>query len=200
MRSAAIAGAVFSTMPRSTVIHRHRRACGRRGARAVREARQSSSSSSPRRPSPDPNDPTQRKEHTKAASNKSAFIFLGAGQQDPAVDRAVIERGGLTKTIVAVPDPSRAAAVARELVTDGAQSIELCGALGPASVAEVLQATGGQIPVGGVTYGMESVHHVAALSPGQRPRKVKEGAVALVSPTPDASGSYGGDRGGATDA
>jgi hypothetical protein len=154
MRSAAIAGAVFSTMPRSTVIHRHRRACGRRGARAVREARQSSSSSSPRRPSPDPKDPTQRKEHTKAASNKWAFIFLGAGQEDPAVDRAVIERGGLTTTIVAVPDPSRAAAVARELVADGAQSIELCGAFGPASVAEVLQATGGQIPVGGVTYGM----------------------------------------------
>lgn len=174
-------------------------ASGRRGARAVPEARQSSSSSSPRRPSPDPNDPTQRKEHTKAASNKSAFSFLG-GQEDPAVDRAVIERGGLTTTIVAVPDPSRAAAVTRELVADGAQSIELCGAFGPASVAEVLQATGGQIPVGGVTYGMESVHHVAALSPGQRPSKVQEGAVALVSPTPDASGSNGGDRGGATEA
>ena len=36
--------------------------------------------------------------------NNWGFIYLGLGAEDPAVDRAVIGRGGLTTTIVAVPD------------------------------------------------------------------------------------------------
>lgn len=47
----------------------------------------------------------------------------------------------------------------------GAQSIELCGGLGSKVVAEVIEATGGRVPVGGVTYGVESVHALAALFP-----------------------------------
>ena len=57
------------------------------------------------------------------AFNNWAFIYLGNGGQDPAVDRAVIDRGGLTTTVVAVPDRSAAARVAAELVDAGAQSI-----------------------------------------------------------------------------
>ena len=95
--------------------------------------------------------------------NKWAFIYLGVGEEDPLVDRAVIERGGLTTTIVAVPDRAAAIDVARELVEGGAQSIELCGAFGPRWVAEVVEATGGRVPVGGVNYGMESVPRLAAL-------------------------------------
>lgn len=91
------------------------------------------------------------------------FIYLGLGDEDPAVDRAMIERGGLTTTIVAVPERSAAVEVAADLVDAGAQSIELCGAFGPKWVAEVVEATGGRVPVGGVNYGMESVPALASL-------------------------------------
>ena len=97
--------------------------------------------------------------------NNWAFIYLGEGNEDPAVDRAVITTGGLTTTIVAVPDGATAARLAKELVDDGAQSIELCGGLVPAVVADVVAAIGGKVPVGGVTYGVESIHALAALFP-----------------------------------
>ncbi|HEX2100484.1 MAG TPA: hypothetical protein VHF69_07465 [Candidatus Synoicihabitans sp.] len=40
--------------------------------------------------------------------NNRAYIYLGMGEEDPAVDRAVIERGGLRTTMVAVPEKSAA--------------------------------------------------------------------------------------------
>lgn len=98
-----------------------------------------------------------------------AFIYLGLGGEDPVRDRAVISVGGLTTTIVPVPDPALAAGVAKELVAAGAQTIELCGGLGPSVVAEVLAATEGKVPVGGVNYGVESVHGLAALFPVAQP-------------------------------
>jgi predicted polyphosphate/ATP-dependent NAD kinase len=97
--------------------------------------------------------------------NKWALIYLGEGNEDPAVDRAVITTGGLTTTIVAVPDAATATRLAKELVDDGAQSIEVCGGLGPAAVVDIVAATGGRVPVGGVTYGVESIHALAALFP-----------------------------------
>lgn len=97
------------------------------------------------------------------------FIYLGTGSEDPAVHRAVIEHGGLTTTLVAVPTPEAAVAVAVELVDAGAQTIELCGAFGPLWTARVLEATGGRVPVGGVTYGAESMHALTALFPQPAP-------------------------------
>jgi hypothetical protein len=97
------------------------------------------------------------------AFNRWGFIYLGVGTEDPAVDRAVIEHGGLTTTIVAVPDRAAAARVAVELVDAGAQSIELCGGFGSAVAAQVIEAVGDRVPVGSVTYGAESVPGLAAL-------------------------------------
>ncbi|WP_433003994.1 DUF6506 family protein [Kribbella sp. CA-294648] len=97
--------------------------------------------------------------------NNWAFIYLGLGDEDPARDRAVISVGGLTTTIVAVPERAQAAQVARELVAAGAQSIELCGGFGPTVVAEVIAATEGKVPVGGVNYGVEAMHQLADLFP-----------------------------------
>jgi Family of unknown function (DUF6506) len=97
------------------------------------------------------------------AFNSWGFIYLGSGAEDPAVDRAVIERGGLTTTIVAVPDREMVAQVAVELVEAGAQSIELCGAFGPTVTAQVLQAVGDRVPVGSVSFGVESIPTLAAL-------------------------------------
>jgi hypothetical protein len=87
----------------------------------------------------------------------------GGGTEEPTVDRAVIETGNLRATIVAVPERSAAAKVAVELVQGGAQTVELCGTFGAATVAQVIQATGGRVTVGSVTYGMESVPGLAAL-------------------------------------
>jgi hypothetical protein len=99
------------------------------------------------------------------AFHQWGFIYLGTGSEDPAIDRAVIERGGLTTAIVAVPAPEAAVDAAIELVDAGAQTIELCGAFGPVWTARVIEATGGRVPVGGVTYGPESMHALAALFP-----------------------------------
>lgn len=93
------------------------------------------------------------------------FIYLGPETEDPAADRAVIERGGLKTTVVAVPDGAAAVDAAVDLVERGAQSIELCGGLGPAVATEVVTATGGRVPVGAVTYGVDSIHALAALFP-----------------------------------
>ena len=40
--------------------------------------------------------------------NKWAYVYLGMGEEDPAVDRAVIECGGLRTTMVTVPEKSAA--------------------------------------------------------------------------------------------
>lgn len=93
------------------------------------------------------------------------FIYLGIGSEDPAIQRAVIEHGGLKTTVIAVPTPETAVKVAAELVDAGAQSIELCGAFGPVWTGRVIEAIGGRVPVGGVTYGAESMHALAALFP-----------------------------------
>ena len=95
--------------------------------------------------------------------NNWAFIYMGSGAEDPAVDRAVIDRGGLRTTIVAVPDGAAAPAVAAELVDAGAQSIELCGGFGATVMPKVIEATGGCVPVGQVRYGMEAIPGLAAL-------------------------------------
>jgi Family of unknown function (DUF6506) len=97
------------------------------------------------------------------AFNSWGFIYLGLGSEDPAVDRAVIERGGLTTTIVAVAERDDAARVALELVDGGAQSIELCGAFGTEATAHVIAAVGDRVPVGAVRYGVESIPALAAL-------------------------------------
>ena len=95
--------------------------------------------------------------------NNWAYSYLGMGEEDPAVDRAVIDRGGLRTTIVAVPEKSAVVKAAVELVDGGAQSIELCGAFGPVWTARVIEAIGGRVPVGSVAYGMESVPSLAAM-------------------------------------
>jgi Family of unknown function (DUF6506) len=95
--------------------------------------------------------------------NNWAFIYLGTGEEDPAIDRAVIERGGLRTTMVAVPQGSDAAAVAAELVEAGAQTIELCGGFGAGVLPEVIEATGGRVPVGHVRYGVEAIPGLAEL-------------------------------------
>jgi hypothetical protein len=95
--------------------------------------------------------------------NSWGVIYLGLGEEDPTVDRAVIQRGGLKTTIVAVPTREAAVDVAVQLVDAGAQSIELCGGFGSAITTRVIEAVGDRVPVGAVAYTMDSVHPLASL-------------------------------------
>jgi Family of unknown function (DUF6506) len=89
-----------------------------------------------------------------------AFIYV-APDTDPVADRVVLDRGGFRNMLVPVPDPSQSPQVAIDLVDEGAQLIEICGVHGPVWIAKVIEAVGDRVPVGGVTFGAESVEALA---------------------------------------
>jgi predicted polyphosphate/ATP-dependent NAD kinase len=64
---------------------------------------------------------------------------------------------------VGVPRVEDAPEAARQLVADGVQLVELCGAFGAAGTAAVVEAVGDQVPVGGVFYGGEATAGLHAL-------------------------------------
>lgn len=97
------------------------------------------------------------------AFNHWGFIYLGSSSENHPLEPIVIADGGLTTTIVAVSDRGAAIAAAVELVAGGAQLVELCGAFGPRIAAQVIQAVGEGVPVGSVSYGVESIPAMAAL-------------------------------------
>lgn len=80
-----------------------------------------------------------------------AFIFE-APETDPKKDRFVIDRGGMRNTVIAVPEQADAVQVAVELVKEGVQFIELCGGFEPLWTGKIIEATGGNIPVGSVGF------------------------------------------------
>jgi len=85
-----------------------------------------------------------------------AYIFEQPGA-DPAVNRFVIDRAGQETTLVAVPDADEAGRVAVDLVDDGIELIELCGGFSLAGAAKVVTAVDGRVPVGHVTFAIESI-------------------------------------------
>jgi hypothetical protein len=54
-------------------------------------------------------------------------------------------------------------AVAKQLVEEGVQLLELCGGFGPRWTAAMLDATGRRVPAGAVAYGPESIDAMHAL-------------------------------------
>lgn len=100
------------------------------------------------------------------ALNAFGFIFTGP-QLDPATDRAIIRRGGFRTVIVGVAQPVQAIAVAKEMVAEGIELIELCGGFGPIWTGKVVEAIEGRVPVGWVGYGPESIDGMARLFPSQ---------------------------------
>lgn len=84
---------------------------------------------------------------------------------DPVKDRVVIDREGQRTLLVPVPEPSIAAQVALNLVADeGVSLIELCGGFTLAAAASVVEAVGDKVPVGHVTFAVDSVRGVADYS------------------------------------
>jgi hypothetical protein len=92
-----------------------------------------------------------------------AYLY-GQPGADPVADRVVLDRGGQRTSLVPVPDESLAASVAVELVEDGVELIELCGGFSVQETARVVEAVGGRVPVGHVTFAAESVAGAAAYS------------------------------------
>ena len=78
------------------------------------------------------------------------FAFLIMGDFDVRQDYAAIHGGDAC--IVGVADIEQACAAAQRLHHAGVGCIELCGAFGPDGARQVIEATGGRIPVGYVTH------------------------------------------------
>jgi hypothetical protein len=96
------------------------------------------------------------------ALTRFGFIVTGNGY-DPAEHVATLASPRITTTIVGVSRPEQAPAVAKAMVADGVQLIELCGGFGPVWTARVIEAIDGAVPVGAVAYGPESIDQMHAL-------------------------------------
>ncbi len=82
----------------------------------------------------------------------AAFLFLHAGS-DPVSDRVVTDPGGAKTFFVPIADEADAADVAASLVADeGAELVELYRGFSPETVAEVIRAVDGRVPVGAVLF------------------------------------------------
>jgi hypothetical protein len=90
------------------------------------------------------------------------FIYTAAGA-DPERDYTVVDSGACKTVLVGVSAAEQGAAVARRLVDEGVQLIELCGGFGPVHTGRIIEAIQGAVPVGSVAYGPESVDQVHAI-------------------------------------
>ncbi|MGW2393522.1 DUF6506 family protein [Streptomyces lydicamycinicus] len=90
------------------------------------------------------------------------FIYTAAGSAADG-DVSVVDTGECRTVLVGVEKPEQALAVARRLVGEGVQLIELCGGFGPVWAGRVIEAIDGAVPVGTVGYGPEAVDQVHAI-------------------------------------
>ena len=82
---------------------------------------------------------------------KAAFIFVAPGA-DSKQHRSWVETPQISLLAVAAKGYEDAAQLARELVAEGIQAIELCGGFGNMGTAKIVEAVGGKIPVGVVRF------------------------------------------------
>lgn len=86
-----------------------------------------------------------------------AYIYLSPGFS-PEKHTTTVRSADCRFTAIGIDfgEPERVIEIARQLVTDGIQMIELCGGFGPLWVAKVSEAIGGKIPIGSTAYGPEA--------------------------------------------
>ena len=92
---------------------------------------------------------------------KWAFLFVHS-DADSKKSRATVNTPTSGMTVVGVKDFNEAANT-KSLVDEGVKFIELCGGFGPVGTAKVLEAVGDKVPVGSVSYGIESMESFLAL-------------------------------------
>lgn len=85
------------------------------------------------------------------ALTKFGFIVTG----DHFVQYQGTER--FSMKVVGVSEASEGIAVAKEMVAEGIQLIELCGGFSPVWAGKIIEAIEYKIPVGVVAYGPESI-------------------------------------------
>lgn len=78
------------------------------------------------------------------------FAFIIMGPFDSEKDRARIRSG--QAQLIGVSNIEEARSVAKELLAQSVDCIELCGAFGPEGAKEIIDATENKIPVGYVTH------------------------------------------------
>ncbi|MFI0787461.1 DUF6506 family protein [Streptomyces lydicus] len=90
------------------------------------------------------------------------FIYTAAGSAAGG-EVYVVDTGRCRTVLVGVGRAEEGVEVARRLVEEGVQLIELCGGFGPVWAGRVIEAIGGAVPVGTVGYGPEAVDQVHAI-------------------------------------
>lgn len=80
-----------------------------------------------------------------------AFIFIANGC-DPSKHAAIIDSPGLKTIVAGVDSVDAGCKVAKKIVEEGCQLIELCGGFGADGAKKVIEATGGSVPVGFIGY------------------------------------------------
>ena len=93
---------------------------------------------------------------------KGAFLFV-CSDADSKKHRATVETPTVSLIMVGTKDFDDAVNTAKSLVEDGIQLIELCAGFGPIGTSKIIEAVGDKIPVGSVSYGMESAGRFLAL-------------------------------------
>ncbi|SFB21177.1 hypothetical protein SAMN05216266_106151 [Amycolatopsis marina] len=92
-----------------------------------------------------------------------SVTIYAAPDADPAVDRVVrTHADGGSTTVVGAPDGAAAAAVAVELVGQGADLVEICGGTPLTAAGEVAAALDHRVPVSLVSWPFESIDGAAA--------------------------------------
>jgi len=94
---------------------------------------------------------------------KWAFIYT---LDDPSAEPRIDVIGSLV--CVGVSNVSDAPAVARQLIADGVELIELCGGFGGAGLGLVTSAVKNRVPVGAVFFGVDASAGLNRIFPDAR--------------------------------
>jgi hypothetical protein len=89
------------------------------------------------------------------------FIYTAPGIE-PEGRVHTVETSSSRTLLVGMPDVDAAVRFAGTVDRE-VQLVELCGAFGPVGTARVIDALGGRVPVGAVTYGGEAVDALHAI-------------------------------------
>ncbi|GAA3656159.1 hypothetical protein GCM10022224_019130 [Nonomuraea antimicrobica] len=94
-------------------------------------------------------------------SEDRVIIYEEVGA-DPSIDVMTVQNGSGRTRVRAVGEPGQMVELVSRLVAEGVDQVELCGAFGAVWHAEAGRAVGGEVPVGAVYYGFESLTGVAS--------------------------------------
>lgn len=94
----------------------------------------------------------------------SKFGFIVTGKElEPERHRVVMQSPSFTMIAVGVSRAEQGIDVAKQMVAEGVQLIELCGGFGPVWTGKIIDGIGRAVPVGSVGYGPESIDQMYAL-------------------------------------